>query len=260
MTAKGYKKNHYVPQSYLRYWSNDNGKNIFQQNLKNGRPYSTLIQNICNQKNLYDATVVSNPKSLEKDIMPLNEMFIPEFGSYFNSILIDPAKIGRLKIFIIHQSFRTPKFYNENIKQLGLNSTDNLKKGDIYAAFLFSNFSLYIENSVLQIYEINGLGNFITSDNPSSHWIRIERGWKYVNGVIKNESLFNNPNYNIICPISPKHLAILSPNIGIPNTKTNMTTAEIIKVNLSEILKFNEILKYASDKSIFAKSISDFLF
>jgi hypothetical protein len=258
--SKDYKKNHFVPRSYLKYWSFDNSKRIFQQNIKSGKVYSNQIKDVCQKSNLYDTSLESNPKVLEKEINSLSEDFIPDFGSYLKTGMMDPAKIGRLKTFIIHQSFRTPKFYDENYNQIGLEPSSNWKKGDIFGAFYLTNYDRYIENSVLQLYEVNGVNNFITSDNPSSHWIRVNGGWTYVDKVIKNNSLNGNMDYNIICPVTPKHIAILSPNIGIPTTAINKGTIETFNVNPSGIPKFNAMLKYAADKVIFGKRNEDFLF
>lgn len=259
-SSLGYRKHHFVPQSYLKYWAYDNGKRIFQQNLNTGKIYPNQTKNVCKKNNLYDVSLEDNPKALEKEINSLSEVHIPDFGAYLKTKLIDPSKIGRLKNYIIHQSFRTPKFYQENYPILKIPPTDRWKTGDIFGAFYLTQYVRYVENSHLQILEINGVSNLITSDNPSSHWLKIDGGWKYLDKVINNVSLIGNRNYNIICPITPKHLAILSPNIGLPDLNINKTTVETFSINPTGVPKFNAMLKFAADKSIFAKKNEDFLF
>jgi hypothetical protein len=127
-----------------------------------------------------------------------------------------------------------------------------------YAFLGIKGFTDYIKDCTCEVLYINDIDNFICADNPSTHWLIANNNFTYINGIAGRLDLFRNPNYKIICPVTPKHLVVLSPNLGIETNENLKEYCVFNKIVKDNIQLFNKMIEHGADKLLFAKNIYDF--
>lgn len=170
-------------------------------------------------------------------------------------------QIRDLKGFVITQSFRTPKFEKENVAII--EAIDNEVSADLSFKYFFAflgteGFTNYIKNSTCEVLFSRDSHNFICSDNPSTHWLINEHSFTYINGIAGRLDLMGNRNYKIVCPLTPKHLVILSPNLDLDISENQKESCVFKEIDRDDLIKFNEMIKQGADKFLIAKNNNDF--
>lgn len=263
-----HKKNHFVPRVYLKEWThNDKGNiGIYTLNLRDKRPRIQGTKEIANKKNLYTLPLTfpdETRKVSEKIIYKIWEDRWPNvLKGIKENIQLDKEQIRQLVSYVITQSFRTPKFARENQEIIRkTNDPEFLKTHDtVMFAFLgIVGYTSYVENATCEILYTNEIHNFICSDNPATHWLVQGNSFTYIKGTALRQDLSQNDNYKIICPITPKHLAIVTPNIGKKMSESTKISLTKRLIN-SELVKFfNTLIENGADKLLFAKHLTDFI-
>lgn len=266
MSVTHHKKQHFVPKTYLKSWGENVGKEyvLYTHNLKDNLTRKQTISQIARQNNLYslpEGISTVDPKITEKVILNNWEKNWYKVVAGLNRNELSKEEVSILKGFVIAQSFRTPKFKRENLDRIKrFESEENaLLDFSYHFAFLGMNgFVEYQKNCICAVLYIADLDNFICSDNPATHWIFDEVGATYVNGIAGRNDLFKNLNYKIVCSVTPKHLAILTPNLGIDVPESQKDSCLIKRIDKDAIWNFNKMIEFGSDKLLFAKNIYDF--
>ena len=263
------KRQHFVPQCYLKSWTVD--KDLYTIPLKDGIVRKQQTKEIAKKNHLYTLPSIffinsesRNPQLqeliTENLVLKIWEDRWPNVLRGLKSKTLSDDQIRDLKGFIIVQSFRTPKFLRQNkeiIERLG-NPSDNMEDA-FHVAFLGSQgLTEYLKNCVCEVIHCNDISNFITCDNPATHWLQNGDTFHYLPGTALNNDLFRNPRYKILCPLHPKYFGILTPNLGIEVPPIVKNTV-LFKTVYSDVTKqFNQLTEYGADKMLFAKSLSDF--
>lgn len=264
------KRQHFVPQCYLKSWTINN--QLFSMSKNNGFPRKQPTKTIAKRDNLYTipSILFENIDSRNRENQELitenllfkiwEDRWVSVRDALNNNENLNPV-LHSIKGFIITQSFRTPKFLrlnNERIKRQGKDS-ENVEDPYTFAFLGTSGLTEYIKNCVLEIIQCNDIANFITSDNPATHWIQEGEMFYHLNGIALNNGLFKNPNYKILCPLHPKFFGVLTPNLGIeiPDNIKNQIFKRIIYNDT--VKQLNQMTEHGCDKMLFAKSINDYL-
>lgn len=229
MPNVSHKENHYVPKTLLKSWATKEEKElyVYTLNLKDNLLRKQPTSSIAKKKNLYTLPSefsTDNPKIVEHLIFKTWEDKWPLVLNGLKNNILSENQIKDLMSFVIIQSFRTPKFERENKSKIDL--IDEKEFAEIsfkyHYAFLGTTvFTHYIKNSKCEILYIDDVDNFICSDNPSSHWLTNNFDFLYIDGILGRNDLFKNRYYKIICPVTPKHIVIISPNLGIEDLEIN---------------------------------------
>jgi hypothetical protein len=266
MTKVTHKENHFVPKTFLKSWATKDAKEflIYTLNLKNNFPRKQTTSSIAKKKNLYTLPLefkTNDPKVVEHIIFKIWEDRWPSVLEGLKENKLSKDQTRDLKGFVIIQSFRTPKFEKENmaiIRSIADKETADLAFKYHYAFLGIKGFTDYIKDCTCQVLFINDIDNFICSDNPSTHWSINNNNFTYINGIAGRLDLFRNPNYKIICPVTPKHLVVLSPNLGIETNENLKEFCIFNKIAKDNIQLFNKMIEHGADKLLFAKNIYDF--
>lgn len=219
-----YKKQHYVPQFYLRQFSHD-GKKVYVYNLSHKKAFLVKINNICQEGFFY-----CDDSELEKSLGKIEvkqARVIAEVIRKSNVSSIKTKDNFYLLLFILMQYSRTKKskehaddcinaIFDTHLKPLMKESNDLIDKG-IRPEFIDS-LKLEVERphligmypAMLGVDLIRDLGmvlihnltdlNFITSDAPCCLY-----------NYIKSPSMlgFQSPGLLIFCPLNDKMLLLL---------------------------------------------------
>jgi hypothetical protein len=264
------KRQHFVPQTYLKSWTTVN--ELYTLPKKNGIARKQPTKTIAKQNNLYTVPSIffQNSESRNPELQELiSENLIfkiwedrwPKVLECINANKFSNDSIRDLKGFIIAQSFRTPKFLRlnkEKIERIGKSSID-IDDVYQYAILGMEGLTKYIQNCVCEVIKCNDISNFITSDNPATHWFQEGEIFYHLNGIALNDSLFKNINYKILCPLHPKYFGILTPNLGIEVSdiiKNNILYRIVYNDNVREL---NKMVEHGADKMLFAKNLNDFI-
>ncbi len=266
MTKVTHKENHFVPKTFLKSWATKNDKAflIYTLNLKDNFARKQTTSNVAKKKNLYTLPIefkTNEPKIVEHRIFKIWEDRWPSVLEGLKKNKQSKDQTRDLKGFVITQSFRTPKFEKENmakIKLLADKETAELSFKYHYALLGIKGLTDYIKDCICEVLFISDIENFICTDNPSTHWLITNNDFTYINGITGRFDLFRNPNYKIICPVTPKHLVILSPNLGIETSEHLKEFCIFNKIEKVNIQLFNKLIEYGADKLLFAKNIYDF--
>ncbi|MBO9698627.1 MAG: DUF4238 domain-containing protein [Sporocytophaga sp.] len=263
------KHNHYVPKVYLKRWSfqRKGKKLIYSLNLKNKLIRSQPTNEVCKKKNLYTI-----PSSYGLDENKISEKFLYKIWEDRWQVVLAKTldkgliprneELGDIMAFIIVQSMRSLKFKNDSQALINKIASDELKNIDFtlsYAYLAIQGYTDLINNCTIELYKANLGKRFITTDNPATHWIVEGKLYTNIKSLIRNMDVLANPNYKIICPITPYWLGILTPNLGIPVTVSQRNTCNVFELSLEEINIFNTLLENTSHEMIFAKSLNDFI-
>lgn len=266
MAKVTHKENHFVPETFLKSWATKDAKDfqLYTLNLKNNFPRKQTTSSIAKKKNLYTLPLeykTNDPKIVEHTIFKIWEDRWPSVLKGLKENHLSKDQIAALKGFVIIQSFRTPKFEKENmaiLRSIADKETADLSFKYHYAFLGIKVFTEYIKNCICEVLLINDIDNFICSDNPSTHWLLNNNDFTYINGIAGRHDLFGNPNYKIISPLTPKHLIVLSPNLGIETSDNLKEFCAFKKVSKDHIQLFNKMIEHGADKLLFAKNIYDF--
>jgi len=264
------KRQHFVPQCYLKSWTIKD--ELCTLSKQNGIPRKQTTKTIAKRDNLYTipSTFFENREPKNRDLQELiteNVIFkiwedrcaavtdIATKNGNFTSVL------HTIKGFVIAQSFRTPKFIRSNkekIERMG-KSSENIDDVYHFAISGIKGLTDYILNCVCEILRCNDISNFITSDNPSTHWLQQGDIFHHLNGIALNNDLYKNPNYKILCPIHPKYFAILTPNLGIDVPETFKNQVVLRTIYNDTVKQLNKMIEHGADKMLFAKTLNDFV-
>jgi len=258
--AKPYKKNHFVPVVYQKAWCSENDE-VIVLNTKDRLIRTQAPKDIAKKKNLYTLPTTfktETPKITENIIFKVwEDRWNPVIEKIHKEEIIKGDTLRDLKGFVIVQSFRTPKFQKENERVMNMLPKDKHVDFKLQFAFLgIKGFTEYIKYSNCKIVKATGLKNFITTDNPSTHWLENGTNITYLNYIMLRHELFQNLNYLLICPISPRYCAIVYPNLGLERNKTS-DHAPYEKGDDDRVARFNKLIEHGADKLLMVKSISD---
>jgi hypothetical protein len=260
-----HKENHFVPRTFLKSWAtkSENDFLIYSFNLKDNFTRKQPTSSVAKKKNLYTLPLefkTNDPKIVENILFKIWEDRWPNVIKGLEDNKLSKEQTRDLKGFVIIQSFRTPKFENENIKNINLIADKT--KAELAFKYHYALLGLkgivdYLENCTCEILFINDLDNFICSDNPSTHWIVDNQNFVYINGIAGRHDLIQNTNYKIICPVTPKHLVILTPNLGVLTSDNLKEYGAFRKIEKDQVKSFNFLIQSGADKLLFAKNIYD---
>jgi hypothetical protein len=253
----------------LKSWTTEN--ELYSVAKRNGLTRKQPTKSIAKRNNLYTlpTTFIRKKETMDsayQELITENLLFNiwedrwPNVLNGLKNNKFTNDQIRDLKGFIITQSFRTPKFLRinkERLNRIGL-PTDEIDDVYHYAVLGIQGLSQYIQNCVCEIIQCNDTLNFITSDNPATHWLQEGDKFHYLNGISLNNDLFRNPNYKILCPLHPKYFGILTPNLGLEVSNINKIFFRRNFYN-DNVKELNKIIEYGADKMIFAKSLNDFI-
>jgi hypothetical protein len=261
MSIAHQKKQHFVPKTYLKSWGEEvkNTSVLYALNLKDNLTRKQTISQIARQNNLYtlpEGFSYVDPKIMEKVILNNWEKNWYKVVAGLRKNQLSKEEIDILKGFVIAQSFRTPKFIRENLERIKHYETEE-NVAIVFAFLVLGGFPEYVKNCSCEVLYINDIDHFICSDNPATHWLFDEKGWTYVNGIACRNDLHKNTNYRIVCPLTPKHLAILTPNLGIDVPESQKDSCAIKRIDKDAICNFNKMIEFGADKLLFAKNIYD---
>jgi len=221
-----FKKQHYVPQFYLRQFSPDR-KLIYAYNLERKKGFRINIKNICQENYFYDETT-----ELEQILGKLEEKqrgIINKIIEESNVSFLETEERFYLDLFVLMQFTRTKKskdfvdqyintIFDKHYKPL-MKLSDDLKEKGVKPE-LIDELKIKVERShliamapaimgaelimdLLPVLILNKTdNNFITSDSPFCFY-------NYVNS--KNHSMvgFQSPGLQIFCPLNEKILLLL---------------------------------------------------
>jgi hypothetical protein len=261
-----HKENHFVPRTFLKSWAikNDKAFLIFTLNLKDNFLRKQSTTNVAKKRNLYTLPLefkTNDSKIIEHTIFKIWEDRWPSVIEGLKQNKLSKDQTRDLMGFVIIQSFRTPKFEKENMAKIRLlidKEITDISFKYHYGFLGLKGLTEYIKDCTCEVLFINDLENFICTDNPSTHWFIINNNFKYINGIVGRVDLFQNPNYKIICPVTPKHLAVLSPNLGMDTIESSKEFCVFNKIDKQNVKLFNQMIEFGADKLLFAKNINDF--
>lgn len=197
--GKPYKKNHFVPVTYLKRWTDparwdDRLHWIYSYNKNDKKIRYRPTKEYCHKKNLYtlsDNYEIEVRKAIEKGFFGYSD------GQYSKIMMnsLDRGKIPNtnqthgLFICALYQSWRSKKFKDETIKafdnykvrgdELGKMTNALSEKGvldyPIFLGYLLGKTFTYIADRGSIEILISNAGKsefFITSDNPSTYWMQ----------------------------------------------------------------------------------------
>lgn len=267
--TSNYKRNHFVPKTYLKRFTdpskwNDKVCFINALNINDKSIRLNNIDNQCQKNNLY--TLPANFKTEVKKAIEI--AFMGHIDSIYSTAMsnsydigVDPSEgdLNSIVWFVIYQSFRTPKFKTHHlakVQELSLNSgtsESNLDEYTYWLGYLLVKTSIDIfDNSLLEILITKKDNWFITSDNPAGFWLVNLNNSQYVGTIL---SFNERTDLKIICPINPQIVFILHLNYlkesAIKNTakKFNYFT-RIIEKEESELI--NRMIFNSCEKQIFS--------
>lgn len=258
-----HKEHHFVPRVYLKQWTQNDSGNIglYTLNLKDKFVRKQITANIAKRKNLYTLPLIhgSDTKITETILFKIHEDNWPNIlNSLDNNSAFTPERINGLIGFVINQSIRTPKFGKETSKikeAFGMKAFDSVD-------WFYHGVKMYpilSENCTVELFYSLELKNFITSDNPATHWLVEGETFNYLEGIAQKNELMGNPNYKIICPLTPRHFAILTPNLGISIPQLERETITRTRIDGDKINFFNHLTEMGADKILFAKTLTDLI-
>ena len=269
-----YKSQHYVPRCYLKSW--ETKSSIYSLPLGPGIVRKQETKKMCKKDHLYtlkdnslDATKtfvesIGNPLFTELLTMSgIESNWSTVIHALENNFPIIPDLLSKLNSFVVLQSMRTPRFMRE-AKAMSAHINDPLFKANVSDAerFLIQHFQFWpesIKNCVTEIVECSVVSNFITSDNPATHWLKDGEVYHLLKGLDYSGSLFGNPAYRILCPIHPKFFVMLSPNLGIDTPDSIKKIPFRRNIFPDNVKQINDMIRAGADKMVFAKSTRDFI-
>ncbi len=245
MSIAHHKKQHFVPKTYLKSWGENVGKEyvLYTHNLKDNLTRKQTISQIARQNNLY--TLPEGFSSIDSKIT--EKLVFNVWEKNWNKVVaglrknqLSKEEVDILKGFVIAQSFRRPKFMRENLERIKRYETEENAALAISYHFAFlglGGYREYVKNGTCEVFD--------------------EIGETYVSGIACRSDLHNNTNYKIVCPLTPKHLAILTPNLGIDVPEGQKDSCAIKRIDKDAICNFNKMIAFGADKLLFAKNIYD---
>jgi len=268
MTSQ-YKKNHYVPKTYLKRFTdpsrwNDKVCFINPLNIRDKSIRFNSIDEQCQKKNLY--TFPEEFKTEEKKAIEI--AFMGHVDSIYSNAMSnsydkgeDPSEgnLNSIIWFVIYQSFRTPKFkthHLDKVQELSLKlgkSDSALEEYTYWLGYLLVKASIDIfDNSILEILIAKKDNWFITSDNPAGYWLINLKNSQYVGTIL---SFYDRTDLKIVCPIIPQIVFLLHLNYLKKSTIKNTTKkfnyfTRIIEKEESELI--NRMIFTSCDKQIFS--------
>ncbi|MGV3598658.1 MAG: DUF4238 domain-containing protein [Bacteroidota bacterium] len=265
-----HKEHHFVPKTYLRKWCIKEGKKetIKAYNINSKKISEQEIKNICKKKNLYtlphnqDISINGGKKVIEHLFSSVYEQnWSKVIDRLIEESYLNNDDLVKLINFIYIQSIRTLKFKIDN--EIALENNHNISDSDkllypYYFSFLMIKGTPRItENATVKIYTAPISKRFITSDNPSSFWLFEGRNFTNITSLLDEHIMLKNENFKILCPLSPYHLAILTPNIELYHIKRSFNQ-DFIPLREGEVNFFNLLIEISSNKQLFAKYVDDF--
>jgi len=220
-----YKKQHYVPQFYLRQFSQD-GKMVYSYNLNHKKGFGMNIKNICQEKYFYG----ENPE-LEQILGKLEEIqvgIIKKIIEDSNVSFLEMEERFYLHLFVLMQYTRTKKskdfvnqyintIFDEHFKPL-MKLSDDLKEKGVKPE-LIDELKITVDRphllamapaimgaelimDLLPVLILNQTNNnFITSDSPVCFY-------NYVKSNNHGMVGFQSPGLQIYCPLTEKILLL----------------------------------------------------
>jgi len=268
-TTSEYKKNHFVPKTYLKRFTDPLKWNdpVHYINSLNIRDKVIRINNThtqCQKKNLYklpDNFSMLEKKAIEKAFMGhIDETYSNAMAnSYDRGFEPSNANLNSIMWFVIYQSFRTPKFKYHHLKKvkeqslkMGRSDSD-LEEYSYCLGYLLVKVALDVfKYSVLEIL-ITHINNwFITSDNPASYWLRTWNSTEFVGTILGHHE---KTNLKLLCPINPQVAFVLHLNY-LKNSTVSNTSKEIQffsrTIEKEELDYVNRLIFKSCDKQIFS--------
>jgi hypothetical protein len=262
------KNHHFVPVVYLKRWGHKSDKvtQVYCLSNRDKLVRKNQPQNLNYKKNLYTL-----PDTFVPEIRKLTETSIYKtWEDRWGQVLPKSFDIGTapsgldlksVKAFIFHQSIRTIKYIRESEKVIQKLNNDiiNRTPHSVFhtAAPLFL-FTTYAEFYTIHFLKAPINCRFITSDNPATHWLIDGDNFQNIPTLVGRTDLNKNENYKILCPITPKWLGVLSPNLGIAKSEFQLSTGSTFEINEQQVVFYNKLIEMTSDKLIFALNIMDF--
>ncbi|MEO6902364.1 MAG: DUF4238 domain-containing protein [Bacteroidia bacterium] len=262
-----HKEHHFVPRVYLKQWTSNTKGNIglYTLNLRDNFPRKQCTSKIAKKKNLYTIPLkygIDN-KLTETFIFKMHEDLWPTVISGLNSRkALSISQVKSLRNFVIIQSLRTPKFAKGTKEVMEASSNQSLKDIPFSTDWVYNGIRLFpilAKNCCVELYRSLELKNFITSDNPATHWIIQGSNFTFLKSTALNKDLMKNPYYKIICPVTPRYFAILTPNIGIEILDSIKSKVSIKRADLNKVNIFNGLTEMGADKLLFSYILNDFI-
>ena len=174
--------------------------------------------------------------------------------------------VEKVKGFVITQSVRTPKFLEGFIKRsetlalMGFSSKfSEDDHAGVFGTLMMKVIIDFMPNSVCEVLRSSSLANFITSDNPATHWVTEGNNYRYLDTWPVGEMVWANPNFKIICPIHPKLLVIVTPNAGLNHLVNKPKDLIYRRIFDEQVFFFNKLIEIGADRLLISKNMEDFI-
>jgi len=271
MKGLDYKKNHYVPVSYLKRWIKyiywgQKVKYIFSQRLNEKVIRKVDINNQCQKSNFYTLPIEfksADRKSIEKAFFGYSDEIYSKAMSHSFDIGKDPSTsdINGLLFFSLYQSFRTPKFKDSTILKIQELKTTNPEFQKMTEDFAYNLsylltkvFPLLYDDCLVEILVSFPGTWFLTTDNPSTYWIDEWNNLTYLPTIVGTD--FKVSNLKLLIPLNPQVCFLIHLNMiqGEKNYKEKTYVPPFIKrtVKLNEVDLINKSLIEAADKVLYS--------
>ncbi|MBU3662407.1 MAG: DUF4238 domain-containing protein [Bacteroidetes bacterium] len=261
------KNHHFVPVVYLKRWGHKTDKvtQVYCLSNKDRLVRKNQPQNLNYKKNLYTLPDTFVPEIRKIAETAIYKTWEDRWGqvlpiSFDLGVAPTGLDLRSIKAFIFHQSIRTLKYIRESEKVLQKLNDEIINRAP-HSVF-HTSAPLFLFTTFSTSYTINFLKaplncRFITSDNPATHWLIDGENYHNIPTVVGRTDLYKNTNYKIICPITPKWLGVLTPNLGIAKSEFQLSTGSTIEIPEHQVEFYNKLIEMTSDKLIFALNIMD---
>lgn len=243
------KKQHYVPQSYLRNFGfirKEKSKNIWYTHVKFEKTdiQPTNIENLCNERFLYDVENFELPEKqiIEKFYAKNIDSYFPLITNFCNNPKQQTLSSEMREIMVtccLSLIFRHPNFINSNPKFFGEDIIIEKKEKKINYSKIkrvsahMQNFKKIVDakmNDGIAVSICDHQIEFITNDNP----VVITNGNKVTSKTSYLDSIFD-PSNMIYLPLTPKICLTFTPTVeaDLQGTfqRTLMSTDQTFYIN-----------------------------
>ena len=242
------KKQHYLPQFYLKHWANEN--DLVWVYFKNKEPFLFNVKNIGAENYLYS---IEKNDFLEQWLAQIDGDLSTVFYEVQDQISLDEKTIIKLKAFLIILMSRNPKTKDISGKIMEFDAKGTPKKNPFAQVLRFRTkvIASEIEPLSIQIIQIPDHVNFsfVTSNQPFFIVGKLEKQFAEsmgLNGLVQRKSI-----QRCWMPLTPKILVFFT---------SNKIRDQVIKADITEkyLININKNLTLGADRNLISNSDSLF--
>lgn len=277
--AQRSKKQHFVPQNYLRRFADDKGK-LFVFDKTNGTVTRSTVQNVAHQRAFYDVDMGKDGPQIDPQVV---EYFLAEDDAKYKRVVdalieraphfgIEPDLKSQMSYHIALQSHRTPAFRHllSSIFDLGPDGIADMlvragyngplldlysmkkfipEEASIWHAAIMSKFVPQFAEELLRniwTFEISGTESaFYTSDNPVVRHAEV----RVSVGAVPN---FGSADMEILLPLSPRHNLVVYGRGGYPDLQK--WDGKLLSVDSASLTRSNRLQTAYARRFLYSSS------